>query len=696
MQSDDEAPLTLSKWPFYLGDILLVVTALAIGMLSEWPLTGMQVVSCVLAVALGAAIFVLPYVVEYSMRVREVSDDRESELRLLRGHLQKAEAALMQYHERLQEVESGSGSVDQRCELLASAVDQKLLVESKRVAELSQQLAAIELFKAEQTEALASMKSQIAAFREQAQEPETPSETFVALQAELVALESRFTQSVEPLSAIETFKAEQAEALAAVKEQVGALNAKAQEPDAASESVVALQAELVALEARLTESVEPLSAIETLKTEQADALAEVQAQLETLRESSQAPDALNEIYAALQAELAALESRVSQSVEPLSSIEARLAAMEEIATAPEEERPARVPRQRRMMTDSGLLHRAIKVKQDSASSAVSRIIDSKNRLMEPEQESDDDIELAAKPESESVVIEAVVAAEAPVVEEVPEVVEEPEQVAELDPEAVSEDIESLPENIEVSLGADLIEDDELLEADALDAEQVAELDPEAVSEDIESLPENIEVSLGADLIEDDELLEADALDAEQVAELDPEAVSEDIESLPENIEVSLGADLIEDDELLKADALDAEQVAELESAELEPEETPMVEDEAAIESEVEPTTDASKIFEEVMPATARRAQTKADASIFTVTILIGIGNRPFLRGSGGGLTWESGVPMDFEEIGRWRWVAPVGLEAPLELQVFRNDQDADRKGRYTLEPGQQLEVSPFF
>ncbi|MFQ3270491.1 MAG: hypothetical protein ACI9A1_000806 [Lentimonas sp.] len=419
-----------------------------------------------------------------------------------------------------------------------------------------------------------------------------------------------------------------------------------------SETFVALQAELVALESRFTQSVEPLSAIETLKTEQADALAEVQAQLETLRESSQAPDALNEIYAALQAELAALESRVSQSVEPLSSIEARLAAMEEIATAPEEERPARVPRQRRMMTDSGLLHRAIKVKQDSASSAVSRIIDSKNRLMEPEQESDDDIELAAKPESESVVIEAVVAAEAPVVEEVPEVVEEPEQVAELDPEAVSEDIESLPENIEVSLGADLIEDDELLEADALDAEQVAELDPEAVSEDIESLPENIEVSLGADLIEDDELLEADALDAEQVAEL--------------------------------------------ESAELEPEETPMVEDEAAIESEVEPTTDASKIFEEVMPATARRAQTKADASIFTVTILIGIGNRPFLRGSGGGLTWESGVPMDFEEIGRWRWVAPVGLEAPLELQVFRNDQDADRKGRYTLEPGQQLEVSPFF
>ena len=112
MQSDDEAPLTLSKWPFYLGDILLVLTALAIAILGKWQLTDMQVVSCVLAVALGAAIFVLPYIVEHSMRVREMSDDRDAEIRMLKGYLQKAESALGQYHERLQELESGSGSVD--------------------------------------------------------------------------------------------------------------------------------------------------------------------------------------------------------------------------------------------------------------------------------------------------------------------------------------------------------------------------------------------------------------------------------------------------------------------------------------------------------------------------------------------------------------------------------------------------------
>ena len=111
----------------------------------------------------------------------------------------------------------------------------------------------------------------------------------------------------------------------------------------------------------------------------------------------------------------------------------------------------------------------------------------------------------------------------------------------------------------------------------------------------------------------------------------------------------------------------------------------------------EPEAEEPKdLFGEVVPATARRARTKANDAIFTVSILIGIGNKPFLRGGGGGLNWESGILMDFEEIGKWRWVAAADLEGPVELQVYRNDEDADRKGRYTLEPGQKLEVTPVF
>ena len=52
--------------------------------------------------------------------------------------------------------------------------------------------------------------------------------------------------------------------------------------------------------------------------------------------------------------------------------------------------------------------------------------------------------------------------------------------------------------------------------------------------------------------------------------------------------------------------------------------------------------------------------------------------------------------MEFEEIGKWRWLAPADLEAPVEIQLYRNDEDPDSTGKYTLEPGQQLELSPVF
>ena len=103
------------------------------------------------------------------------------------------------------------------------------------------------------------------------------------------------------------------------------------------------------------------------------------------------------------------------------------------------------------------------------------------------------------------------------------------------------------------------------------------------------------------------------------------------------------------------------------------------------------------MFAEAVAVVEKRRvrKNKAD-SVVTASILIGIGNKPYLRGSGAGLNWEQGVVMDFEEIGRWGWVAPVDLEGPIEFQIFCNDEQPDRKGKYTLEPGQKLEVTPVF
>ena len=83
------------------------------------------------------------------------------------------------------------------------------------------------------------------------------------------------------------------------------------------------------------------------------------------------------------------------------------------------------------------------------------------------------------------------------------------------------------------------------------------------------------------------------------------------------------------------------------------------------------------------------------ATAVVAKVKIGIGNKPFLRGEGPGLSWEEGVPMNFVEIGKWAW-SPSDKDTPLVVQVYRNDEDPDPTGKHEVEPGQKLELSPDF
>ena len=73
-------------------------------------------------------------------------------------------------------------------------------------------------------------------------------------------------------------------------------------------------------------------------------------------------------------------------------------------------------------------------------------------------------------------------------------------------------------------------------------------------------------------------------------------------------------------------------------------------------------------------------------------VMIGIGNKPFLRGEGPGLSWDEGVSMNFIEIGKWAW-SPPRKNASLTVQVYRNDQDPDKGGKVVVKPGQKLEIT---
>ena len=110
----------------------------------------------------------------------------------------------------------------------------------------------------------------------------------------------------------------------------------------------------------------------------------------------------------------------------------------------------------------------------------------------------------------------------------------------------------------------------------------------------------------------------------------------------------------------------------------------------------EQTSEEMLFAEDSLPTPEPKKRVKKKDTVLTASIFIGIGNKPYVRGSGAGLSWEQGQEMEFQEIGKWRWVAPVEMGAPVELQIYRNDTDADQSGTYRLEPGEKLDVSPVF
>ncbi len=92
----------------------------------------------------------------------------------------------------------------------------------------------------------------------------------------------------------------------------------------------------------------------------------------------------------------------------------------------------------------------------------------------------------------------------------------------------------------------------------------------------------------------------------------------------------------------------------------------------------------------------RSAKSASPAATLVARVLIGIGNKPYVRGDGPGLSHNKGVPMEFVEIGQWRWVAPASATDAITLRILKNDEVPADGGPIVLQPGQTLEVSPEF
>lgn len=418
MQSDDDLQTTLSKWPFILGDVLLVATALAIAILGDWQLSTWQVVSCVISVALGAALFVIPYIIEFQVRLQEEAEDRTADVRVLQRHIVSTQQQVEEVVERMETFEAGLSNLAH------------------------------------------------------AQQPDS------AVPAR--ALEER----IDPLS---KEQAEQSTQLKALAKQVGSL-AKSLDAKAGKSS------------AQVAESPDP----------------DVPAEEKVEEPEKVAPD--------------------------------------EVTPDEPKTKKKRAPR-KPPKPEPSLLQRAIEQKQDKSSEAVSRIIESKSTKSPAEQvPTDETTQEVSKPEIEK---------------------------------------------------------------------------SARVNKRKKPAPQT------------------------------------------EKLEVKSEPPLYE--------------------------EVPESQDGATIPSPEDKTAESEDMFGDVVPSKVKkRVRTKKSDSAVVASVFIGIGNKPFIRGSGAGLNWDKGIAMEFVEIGKWQWIAPADLDEPVELQLYRNDEDVDSTGKYTLEPGQQLDVSPVF
>jgi hypothetical protein len=418
MQSDDDLQTTLSKWPFILGDVLLVATALAIAILGDWQLSTWQVVSCVISVALGAALFVLPYIIEFQVRLREEVEDRTADVRVLQRHIVSTQQQVEELVERMESFEAGLSNL-----------------------------------------------------------------------------------------------------------------VHAQQPDAT-------------LPARaIEERIDPLSKEQAEQSIQLKALAK---QVESLAKSLEAKAEKN-------------SAQVVESPDPGVPAEEKVEEPEKVApveVTPDEAKTKKKRAKRKPSSpEPSLLQRAIEQKQDKSSEAVSRIIESKSPKSPAEEApADEQTQELSKPETEK------------------------------------------------------------------SAKVNKRKRPASQTEELEVKPE-------------------------------PPLDEEVLES----------------------------------------------QDGATIPSPDDETAEPEDMFGDVVPSQVKkRVRTKKSDSAVVASVFIGIGNKPFVRGSGAGLNWDKGIAMEFVEIGKWQWIPPAELKEPVELQLFRNDEDVDSTGKYTLEPGQQLDLSPVF
>jgi len=98
------------------------------------------------------------------------------------------------------------------------------------------------------------------------------------------------------------------------------------------------------------------------------------------------------------------------------------------------------------------------------------------------------------------------------------------------------------------------------------------------------------------------------------------------------------------------------------------------------------------LFAEEVPA-VKKTSSKGN-TVIIVNALIGIGNKPYLRGDTEPFNSEKGVPMEFSEIGKWKYECQS--EETLNLSVWLNGTHQSAEGNFMVNPNEQFVIDATF
>ncbi|WP_221029470.1 hypothetical protein [Actomonas aquatica] len=106
---------------------------------------------------------------------------------------------------------------------------------------------------------------------------------------------------------------------------------------------------------------------------------------------------------------------------------------------------------------------------------------------------------------------------------------------------------------------------------------------------------------------------------------------------------------------------------------------------------------AKKVVTKKAPAKKAAAATKVEVAdtVVTAKINIGFGNTMHLRGSGPGLSWDGGVPMNCAGDDEWT-ITLSGATAPIVFKFLVNDLTWSVGDDFVVEPGSTVVLEPSF